>query len=101
MNLNKTDFLKALSKEITTQIPIYCTGYPESEFINNYINQYRLKINSKEIELNQKNYNFIDQMGFNTISLWDFRRGVKPDEMGLDCILEQFMNNLYLFVFIY
>ncbi|MFX1501212.1 MAG: uroporphyrinogen decarboxylase family protein [Promethearchaeota archaeon] len=70
----KSVFLKALSKEFTTKIPIYCTGYPELEFIDNYINQYNLKTEKVDLILNNKNYNLIEQMGFDAISLWDFRR---------------------------
>ncbi|MFX0024354.1 MAG: uroporphyrinogen decarboxylase family protein [Candidatus Hermodarchaeota archaeon] len=70
-----SNFIKALSKEITSEIPIYCTGYPESEFIDNYIRQYNLKTEKKNLILNDKNYSIIEQMGFDAISLWDFRRG--------------------------
>jgi uroporphyrinogen-III decarboxylase len=75
MQKHKSDFLKALSKESMTQVPLYCTGYPELEFMDNYINHYKLKSNKKVIKLNQKDYNVIEKMGFNVISLWDFRRG--------------------------
>jgi len=75
MYTHKSDFFKVLSKEPTTHIPIYCTGYPDLEFIDNYVNKYPLKINRNEMELNLKNYNIIEQMGFDGISLWDFRRG--------------------------
>ncbi len=75
MYTHKSDFFKALSKEPTTHVPLYCTGYPELEFIDNYVNKYRLKVNRNDMELNQKNYDIIEQMGFDGISLWDFRRG--------------------------
>jgi len=71
----KTDFLKALSKEPITQIPLYCTGYPELEFIENYIKHYNLKPNKFDFILNEKNYPIIEEMGFDAISLWDFRKG--------------------------
>ncbi|MFW9998797.1 MAG: uroporphyrinogen decarboxylase family protein [Candidatus Hodarchaeota archaeon] len=75
MYTQKSDFLKALSKEITSQVPLYCTGYPELAFMENYTSQYKLKPTSKDLELYQNNYNIIEQMGFDAISLWDFRRG--------------------------
>lgn len=75
MYTHKSDFFKVLSKEPTTHVPLYCTGYPELTFIDNYVNQYKFKTNRKDMELNQKNYNIIEQMGFDAISLWDFRRG--------------------------
>ncbi len=71
----KSDFLKVLSKEISAHIPLYCTGYPELEFINKYTECFNLNSNKKNLVLNEKNYNVIDQMGFDAISLWDFRRG--------------------------
>jgi hypothetical protein len=70
-----SNFIKALSKEITSEIPVYCTGYPESEFIENYITQYKLKPEKVNLILNNKNYSIIERMGFDAISLWDFRRG--------------------------
>ncbi|MFW9901681.1 MAG: uroporphyrinogen decarboxylase family protein [Candidatus Thorarchaeota archaeon] len=75
MPKQKSEFFKALSKESTTQVPLYCTGYPDLEFIDNYIHHYKLKLDNRDIKLNQKNYNIIEQMGFNAISLWNFRRG--------------------------
>jgi uroporphyrinogen-III decarboxylase len=75
MYKHKSDFLKALLKEKTTQIPLYCTGYPELEFIDKYIDQYNLKAEKADLLLNNKNYNIIEQMGFDAISLWEFRRG--------------------------
>ncbi|MFX1417501.1 MAG: uroporphyrinogen decarboxylase family protein [Promethearchaeota archaeon] len=71
----KSDFLKALNKEKTAQIPLYCTGYPELEFVDKYIDQYNLKSDNIDFMLKKKNYNIIQQMGFDAISLWDFRRG--------------------------
>ncbi len=75
MSRHKTDFIKTLSKEPTTRVPLYCTGYPDLEFINNFVDQYNLKTEKIDLMLNNKNYNIIEQMGFNAISLWDFRRG--------------------------
>ena len=71
----RSEFLKALSKETTARIPLYCTGYPELEFIDNFIKRYKLKTNNTNLVLNNKNYGIIEHMGFDVISLWDFRRG--------------------------
>ena len=75
MYSHRSEFLKALSKEPTARVPLYCTGYPELEFIDHYIKRYKLKTNNTSLILNDKNYNIIEQMGFDAISLWDFRRG--------------------------
>ncbi|MFX1277375.1 MAG: uroporphyrinogen decarboxylase family protein [Promethearchaeota archaeon] len=75
MSLNKGNFTRVLSREATTEIPLYCTGYPEMDFIDNYIKKYNLRIKNDNRLLNNKNYNIIKQMGFDAISLWDFRRG--------------------------
>jgi len=75
MSPHKNNFLKAVSKEITSEIPIYCTGYPESEFIDNYISEYNLKPENKNLFLNNKDYSIIERIGFDAISLWDFRKG--------------------------
>lgn len=75
MSHHKNNFIKALSRESTTEVPIYCTGYPEFEFIDKYITQYNLKSENTNLILNNKNYSIIKQMGFDAISIWDFRRG--------------------------
>ena len=75
MYSHRSEFLKALSKEPTARVPLYCTGYPEFEFIDNYIKRYKLKTNKTNLVLNNKNYSIIEHMGFDVISLWDFRRG--------------------------
>jgi len=75
MTPQKPNFIRVLSKETTSEIPLYCTGYPELDFIDNYIKQYNLKTNKTDPILNSKNFNIIKQMGFDAISLWDFRRG--------------------------
>jgi len=74
MSPHTSNFLKALSKEYITEVPLYCTGYPEVEFIDNYVKLYNLTLNKKNLILNDKNYDIIEQMGFDAISLWDFRR---------------------------
>lgn len=75
MHSLKNNFLKALSRVQITQVPLYCTGYPELEFIDKYSKYYNIKLNNKNFTLNEKNYSIIEQMGFDAISLWDFRRG--------------------------
>ncbi|MFX1303381.1 MAG: uroporphyrinogen decarboxylase family protein [Promethearchaeota archaeon] len=75
MHSQKNNFLRALSKESVAQIPLYCTGYPEVEFIDNYIKHYNLKPKKMDSILNEKNYSIIEKMGFDAISLWDFRKG--------------------------
>ena len=75
MNRLETDFIKTLKKKQTSTIPLYCPGYPEMEFLEQYQNLYKPEINNKNLILNEKNYELIKKMGFNAISLWDFRRG--------------------------
>ncbi|MFX1320362.1 MAG: hypothetical protein ACFFAQ_01845, partial [Promethearchaeota archaeon] len=76
MTVKKGVFTRVLSREKTRKIPLYCTGYPESQFIENYMEIYKHKLNFNEnFILNGRNYNLIRQMGFDAISLWDFRRG--------------------------
>jgi hypothetical protein len=67
--------MKVLSGELTSSIPLYCTGYPDSEFISRYKTQYPLTSNDNELYLNDLDYSLISSMGFDAISLWDFRRG--------------------------
>jgi len=68
-------FLNTLNSEKTENVPIYCTGYPESGFMEKYRKQFDLKISKKEILLNGKDFSLIKKMGFDAISLWDYRRG--------------------------
>lgn len=70
-----TNFMKVLSGELTSSIPLYCTGYPDSEFISRFKTQYPLTSNDNELYLNDLDYSLISSMGFDAISLWDFRRG--------------------------
>ncbi|MBD3211848.1 MAG: hypothetical protein GF311_04495 [Candidatus Lokiarchaeota archaeon] len=57
-------------------IPLYCTGYPEHRFMEKYIEQYAIKSEENEnFILNGKDFSLIKNMGFNAVSLWDFRRG--------------------------
>lgn len=70
-----TNFMKVLSGELTSSIPLYCTGYPDSEFISHFKTQFPLTSNDIELYLNDLDYSLISSMGFDAISLWDFRRG--------------------------
>lgn len=69
------NFIKVLSRELTNSIPLYCTGYPDTEFINNYKAQYPPIITKNSFYVNGRDYSYISKMGFDAISLWDFRRG--------------------------
>ncbi|MFX1394533.1 MAG: uroporphyrinogen decarboxylase family protein [Promethearchaeota archaeon] len=72
----KSIFFNVLSKNITDIVPLYCTGYPEFEFIRKYIHRYGIKSGEDEnLILKNKDYSIIKYMGFDAISVWDFRRG--------------------------
>ncbi|MFO8019181.1 MAG: uroporphyrinogen decarboxylase family protein [Promethearchaeia archaeon] len=74
--MRKINFHKALNHELPEETPLYCTGYPEKEFLANYVRQYKLQMNPRsDIILNNKNFSLIARMGFDAISLWDYRRG--------------------------
>ncbi len=75
MGSQRNNFIRVLLKESNTQVPLYCTGYPDIEFIDNYIKQYNITPTLPEFKLYNKNYSIIQKMGFDAISLWDFRRG--------------------------
>ena len=75
MNLLETDFVKTLKKEKTKSVPIYCPGYPELDFLKIYQDLYNIEIDPTKFILIEKNYDIIKKMGFDAISLWDFRRG--------------------------
>ena len=78
MDDKKSNFLKALSKKITDTIPLYCTGYPESEFLRKYMRTYKIESEKDEnLILKNKDYSIIKQMGFDAISIWDFRRSIE------------------------
>ncbi|MEJ2295660.1 MAG: hypothetical protein P8Y23_12960 [Candidatus Lokiarchaeota archaeon] len=70
-----TNFMRVLSGDLTSSIPLYCTGYPDSEFISRFKMQYPLTSNNNELYLNDLDYSLISSMGFDAISLWDFRHG--------------------------
>ena len=69
------NFMKVLSGELTNSIPLYCTGYPDVEFMNSYRTKFKVNSNQKGIILNKHDYSLILNMGFDAISLWDYRRG--------------------------
>ena len=75
MSDRSRNFQKVLSGELTTNIPLYCTGYPHSEFMNKFIAKYPLNHTNKNLLLGNNDYELILSMGFDAISLWDFRRG--------------------------
>ena len=76
MAIKNTNFARVLSKEYVNTIPLYCTGYPEKEFIQNYLKLYDIKkVKIENLILDQQDYNIIQQMGFDAISLWNYRRG--------------------------
>lgn len=69
------DVFDLLSKTKREVIPLYCTGYPEYSFIKNYCKEYNLQENVNDFLLKEKNYSIIKRIGFDAISIWDFRRG--------------------------
>ncbi|MFX1497752.1 MAG: uroporphyrinogen decarboxylase family protein [Promethearchaeota archaeon] len=75
MDQFETDFIKTLQTKETSTVPLYCPGYPEVTFLNRYINLYKINVKSSDFFLNQKNFDIIKRLGFDAISLWDFRRG--------------------------
>jgi len=75
MNQLKTDFVKTLKKEKPNSVPIYCPGYPDLDFLKNFQDLYKIEIDTTNLILIEKNYAIIKKMGFDAISLWDFRRG--------------------------
>lgn len=76
MRKSNNPFLDALNKQRIQNFPLYCTGYPESNFLNNYVQKYEIhpELDEKFV-LNGKNFSVIEKMGFDAVSLWDFRRG--------------------------
>ena len=75
MEAEKSNFLKTLSKEATESVPLHCTGFPEEVFMEKYIETYNLEPeNDKNFILNNKDYTIIKLMGFDAISLWEYRK---------------------------
>jgi len=69
-------FLKTLMRLNSGAIPIYCTGFPEEDFMKEYMKEYKiLSDNNKDFYLKEKDYSLIKNIGFDAISIWDFRRG--------------------------
>lgn len=75
MDQLETDFIKTLQRKEVSTIPLYCPGYPEIAFLNDYIHLYKINVKPSDLILNQKNFDIIKRLGFNAISLWDYRRG--------------------------
>lgn len=71
----ETDFIKVLKRKATSIVPLYCPGYPEIEFLNKYIDLYKVDVKPSDLTLNQKNLEVIKRIGFDALSLWEFRRG--------------------------
>ncbi len=75
MGKKESNFLKSLSRSPTEQIPLYCTGFPEHSFMEKYIKAYNLKSNNQgNLILSNEDYSLISNMGFDSVSLWEFRR---------------------------
>lgn len=70
-----TNFIKVLSGELTNSIPLYCTGYPDADFMNKFRAKFPIVSKNIGLFLNDLDYSLISNMGFDAISLWDFRRG--------------------------
>ncbi|TXT61424.1 MAG: putative Uroporphyrinogen-III decarboxylase-like [Promethearchaeota archaeon] len=71
-------FMDALKKKKpkNKNFPLYCTGYPEVEFLNAYIKSYNINPDPDDSYiLNGKDFSLIKKMKFDAVSLWDFRRG--------------------------
>ena len=74
--MSKESFKEALTKSVPDAVPLYCTGYPDQEFMFHFLERYDLPIEQgSDLILNKKNYSLIARMGFDAISLWDYRRG--------------------------
>ena len=74
MNRFENYFLKNLNKESTEKVPLYCTGYPEVDFIRKYSILYELQsLNNSDLILCNNDYSLIKNMGFDAISIWEYR----------------------------
>jgi uroporphyrinogen decarboxylase len=72
----ENSFLTSLKRNKTeNKIPLYCTGYPEEKFIRIYKRKYGLKTTNSQMVLNGKDYSLIKGIGFDAVSLWEYRRG--------------------------
>ncbi len=75
MEGEKSNFLRRLSKIAIESVPLYCTGFLEKVFMEKYIETYNIEPeNDKDLILNNKNYSIIKKMGFDAISLWEYRK---------------------------
>ncbi|MBN1214378.1 MAG: hypothetical protein JXA99_02940 [Candidatus Lokiarchaeota archaeon] len=73
----KMNLLNTLMRIESNEIPVYCTGYPKESFMKLYQNKYNIiSENNNMFILKGKDYSLIDKMGFDAISIWDFRRGI-------------------------
>lgn len=77
----KISFKKILSKTEKNRISLYCTGFPEKPFIERYRIKYGIPSDKNEdLILKGKDYSIIKNMGFDAVSLWDFRRAKFDDK---------------------
>ncbi|MHA1272072.1 MAG: uroporphyrinogen decarboxylase family protein [Promethearchaeota archaeon] len=74
--MRKSDFINCLCKKSYEATPIYCTGYPTKEFLYKYMKNYQISENKlNDLIFEGKNYSLIKNIGFDAISIWDYRRG--------------------------
>ncbi len=73
---HETPFLRALSKTPSDEISLYCNGYPERAFMDKYVKLFNIKGKEEStLLLYDEDYYLLKAMGFDAVSLWDFRRG--------------------------
>jgi hypothetical protein len=79
---------------------LYCTGYPNEDFIFNYKNIYEIEKSSSDFIHNNKNYSIIKKMGFDAISIWDYRKSkggyVLPNGLRVDAWGRLYKKEWYL-----
>jgi len=68
-------FLNVLSNIPCDEISVYCTGYPEEGFMKAYQKNKPIYFEDSKYILHDKNYQIIKKLGFDAISLWDYRKG--------------------------
>ncbi|MHA1342407.1 MAG: uroporphyrinogen decarboxylase family protein [Promethearchaeota archaeon] len=97
-----SNFFKTLSKIRTNNVSIYCTGYPERQFLENLINLYDLNLEDyNNLIFHDKNYSIIKELGFDAISIWEYRKREKNIEkegnkINVDVWGRIYKNNWYL-----
>lgn len=69
-------FEKLLRKEYVPQIPLFCTGWPDPIFMNTYHDLYPEVISERSLlEWNGHNLMELADMGWDSLSIWSFRKG--------------------------